>query len=79
MFAEIVDGGLRLNACGEIVRKEWEKKAQVRPYIVLDEYIVMPNHVHGIIVIDGDGVGATRRSPLRTMCRRKVRYPAPSG
>ncbi len=37
------------------------KTALIRPYIVLDEYIVMPNHVHGIIMIDGDGVGATRR------------------
>ena len=64
LFGEVVDGEMRLNEWGEIVRDEWFKTAQVRPYVQLrdDEFVVMPNHIHGIIWIVGDvGVGATRR------------------
>jgi len=70
LFGEIVNGEMRLNEYGEIVRDEWFQTAVVRPYVVLhpDEFVVMPNHVHGIIWIVGDGdvdivdiVGAQRR------------------
>ncbi|SMC25047.1 hypothetical protein SAMN02746041_02200, partial [Desulfacinum hydrothermale DSM 13146] len=62
LFGRIVDGEMRLNAYGKIVRAEWFKTAQVRPYVVLheDEFVVMPNHIHGIIWIVDD-VGARRR------------------
>ncbi|GAB4481015.1 MAG: transposase [Anaerolineales bacterium] len=63
LFGAVVDGEMRLNAWGEIVREEWFKTAQIRPYVRLydDEFVVMPNHVHGIIWIVGDDVGARRR------------------
>ncbi|WP_448592212.1 transposase [Thermoflexus hugenholtzii] len=66
LFGEIVDGEMRLNEYGEIVRAEWFRTAIVRPYVVLhpDEFVVMPNHVHGIVWIVGDDnamVGAQRR------------------
>jgi len=59
LFGEVVDGVMWLNAFGEIVRDEWFRTAVVRPYVMLDpdEFVVMPNHVHGIIWIvrSGDG------------------------
>ena len=59
LFDDVVDGVMRLNAFGEIVRDEWFRTAVVRPYVMLDpdEFVVMPNHVHGIIWIvrSGDG------------------------
>lgn len=62
LFGEVVDREMRLNDAGRIVREEWFKTAQLRPYVRLDEneFVVMPNHVHGIIWIVDD-VGATRR------------------
>jgi REP element-mobilizing transposase RayT len=59
LFGEIVNGAMRLNEYGQIVRDEWFRTAVVRPYVMLypDEFVVMPNHIHGIIWI----VGATRR------------------
>jgi REP element-mobilizing transposase RayT len=53
LFGEVVDGEMRLNEWGEIVQEEWFQTAVVRPYVVLhpDEFVVMPNHVHGIIWI----------------------------
>ncbi len=61
-----------LNEWGQIVRDEWFRSAEIRAEIELfaDEFVVMPNHVHGIIwIVDDVGttnhVGATGRSLLR--------------
>ncbi len=58
-FGEIVDGEMRLNEYGQIVRAEWFQTAVVRPYVVLhpDEFVVMPNYVHGIVwIVDMGGM-----------------------
>ncbi|MDT8398571.1 MAG: transposase [Pseudomonadales bacterium] len=64
LFGEIVDGGIRLNDGGWIVADEWAKTAEIRDEIELDSWVVMPNHLHGIVVIT-DPVGAHGRAPLR--------------
>lgn len=67
LFGEIVDGRMRLNRLGKIVYEEWFRTARLRPYVELrpDEFIVMPNHIHGIIrivdIIDDDNVVGARR------------------
>ena len=60
LFGGIVKGESILNEFGEIVREEWERTAVVRPNVELGEYVVMPNHFHGILVFR-ENVGATRR------------------
>jgi REP element-mobilizing transposase RayT len=51
-----------LNEFGKIAWEEWDNNAKVRKNLEQDEYIVMPNHVHGILVILRENdVGATRR------------------
>ena len=54
---------MKLSALGEIVADEWEKTPQIRPYVVLDTWVVMPNHMHGILIIEDcpGTVGACRR------------------
>ena len=51
------------NEClfGEIVKDEWKKTAQIRQFVELDEYIVMPDHIHGIVIIKEPGTA--RRAP----------------
>jgi len=46
LFGEVVEGEVRLTRYGEIVREEWGKSETVRENIILDEFIVMPNHIH---------------------------------
>ncbi len=61
LFGDVVDGGVRLNGIGEIVRDEWLRTPQIRTNVELDEFIVMPNHFHAILwIIADDDVGATR-------------------
>jgi len=62
IFGDVVDGKIILNQYGEIVKAEWLKTFDIRKNLILDKYIVMPNHFHGIImIVDGHDVGATRR------------------
>ncbi len=53
IFGAIINGEMQLNAYGKIVENEWLKTPTIRPYVLLDKYIIMPNHIHGIIIIDG--------------------------
>jgi REP element-mobilizing transposase RayT len=62
LFGEIVGGVLRGNRLGEIVRKEWCRSEELRSEVVLDEFIVMPNHVHGIVFLDQHVSTATHRN-----------------
>lgn len=50
-----------LNEMGKVVHEEWLKTKTVRQNVDLDKFIVMPNHLHGILVIKNVNVGATRR------------------
>lgn len=53
-----------MNESGEIIRKCWLKIPQYFPHVVIDEYIIMPNHIHGIIFIM-ENVGAQNFVPLQ--------------
>ncbi|MGR3296433.1 MAG: transposase [Candidatus Bathyanammoxibius sp.] len=48
---------------GKIVRNEWLRTDGLRENVVMDEYVVMPNHIHAIIVISNDGRGTLQRAP----------------
>ena len=50
-----------LSAIDRIVEEEWLKTPKVRPRVELDEYVIMPNHIHGIIILKDKTGGATRR------------------
>ncbi|MBH8564404.1 hypothetical protein I8748_19830 [Nostoc sp. CENA67] len=41
-----------LNPIGEIVALEWQKTEQIRSNIKLDAWVIMPNHMHGVLIID---------------------------
>jgi len=51
LFGDIVDGEVRLGECGHIVNEEWAYSPLLRPNVTLDAYVVMPNHVHSVVVI----------------------------
>jgi REP element-mobilizing transposase RayT len=66
LFGDVIDGEVRLNSFGRIVEEEWLRSAEIRSEIKLDAWVVMPNHIHGIVFITRKStVGATgqARSP----------------
>jgi putative transposase len=52
ILGEIVNGAMRLSAAGRIVEQEWRRLVRHFRNIRLDAYVIMPNHLHGIIVIN---------------------------
>lgn len=50
-FGEIVNGEISVNGLGAVVRACWDDLPNHYTNIRLDEFVIMPNHVHGIIVI----------------------------
>ncbi|MGB7293038.1 MAG: transposase [Thermodesulfobacteriota bacterium] len=65
IFGDILEGQIKLNQYGEIVNLEWLKTNNMRTNLVLDAYIIMPNHIHGIISISDfdDRRGTLQRAP----------------
>ncbi|MCY4653976.1 MAG: transposase [Dehalococcoidia bacterium] len=51
LFGDVVDGEMRLNDAGMMVRRVWDGMPDRFPHIEMDEFVVMPNHGHGVIVI----------------------------
>ncbi len=60
LFGKVVGQDVTLNQYGEMVQEAWQNTETIRPNVSLDAFVVMPNHLHGIIVL----VGATRRVAL---------------
>ncbi|MCY4448109.1 MAG: transposase [Chloroflexi bacterium] len=58
LFGEVVDGEVRLSGAGEMAREVWQAMPQRFPFVEMDAFVVMLDHVHGIVVIRGDGAGA---------------------
>jgi len=64
LFGDVVDGKMILNEAGRIADKCWREIPEHYPNVHLDEYVIMPNHIHGIIIInDHQNVGANDNSP----------------
>ena len=51
IFGAIDAGVMMPNAIGRIVAEEWRRTVKLRPYVELDAFVLMPNHLHGIIAI----------------------------
>lgn len=71
LFGEIKEGKMILNEYGKIAFTEWEKTEEIRNNCLLHEFIIMPNHIHGIIELlfkkgEGKDIGKFK-SPSQTI------------
>ncbi len=56
-FGKVVDQKMILNKLGQLAEKYWIEIPDHFPFVQLGNLVVMPNHVHGVLIIDnGDGV-----------------------
>ena len=52
LFGEIRNNKMYVNQIGKVVQEEWLQSATIRKEIELDEWVIMPNHLHGIVIIN---------------------------
>ena len=53
-FGNIINDEMILSKIGNMAYKYWQEIPNHFPFVRLDEFIIMPNHVHGIVVIKND-------------------------
>lgn len=53
-----------LSDVGKIIEEEWKKTPEIRKCVILDEWKIMPNHIHGILIIKNNV--ETRRRGVST-------------
>ena len=63
LFGHVENGIMELNDAGQIAQQCWQAIPDHFPNVVLHEYVIMPNHVHGILEITA-AVGAKNLSPI---------------
>ena len=63
ILSDIHNGQIRLTRIGAIAEKCWLRMAEVVPHVTLDYYAIMPNHIHGIVVIGAHPKAAARSIP----------------
>ena len=51
LFGDVVEGEMRLNNAGRLVEAVWEGLSDHYPHVELDAWVIMPNHVHGIVML----------------------------
>ena len=63
LFGDVVDEEMRLNQAGAMVTRVWEEMPDRFPNIEMDTFVVMPNHIHGIIVVVGAPLVGPHKTP----------------
>jgi REP element-mobilizing transposase RayT len=76
LFGAIVNGEMQLSEFGEIAEECWQAMAKHFPNVELDSFVVMPNHIHGSIVIT-DSRDMAMPCPYPIMPLNKQRFGKP--
>lgn len=67
-FSKIINGNVHLNEYGQIIQQYWRQINKRFSHVDLDAFIVMPNHIHGIIIINDRYTGRGEvTSPLASL------------
>lgn len=69
LFGEIVNAEMKLSAYGRIVSNRWLSLPRYYAHIELSAFIVMPNHVHGIVMIKSDSAGLAKTQSVSDIVR----------
>ncbi|MFU8826550.1 MAG: transposase [Brevefilum sp.] len=65
-FGAVIDGKMELNPLGEVVKEEILRTETIRKNVIVDSWVIMPNHVHLIVIITIEDDVATPRRGVAT-------------
>lgn len=85
LFGNIIDGEMKVNSFGQVIQGHWSKLHSHHTHLCLDEFIVMPNHIHGILILfsknecdQSDTVGAGLADTVSVSSNNLIPKPAPT-
>ena len=78
LFGEIADGLMHLSNEGEIVGRVWSELPRHFPHIAMGEFVIMPNHLHGVIVIQQGEASAQSKGLHRVRWEQSSRISSQS-
>jgi len=67
LFGDVVNGKMILNNIGEVVNECWLKIPNHFPKVKLKEYVIMPNHIHGIIELINDEKSVSNNTAVENL------------
>ena len=70
LFGRVEFPKVILTEAGLMIQKTWDEMPQFYPGVELDVRIVMPNHLHGIILLSSADSSSSKRAPLGELLRR---------
>jgi len=74
LFGRVVDASMRLSLFGKIAAAEWIRSGSIRDEVVLDAWVIMPDHMHGIVCLVPSGT--TQVSPRGYRLRLETHDPS---
>lgn len=77
LFGSVMDENMVLNDFGRMVDVEWLKTIEIRKNIVLDRYVIMPNHFHGIVLFTENNSGKARLATTHGNVQIKMEFGKP--
>ncbi|HEX7917265.1 transposase [Rudaea sp.] len=63
IFGKVRDGAMHLNELGKLIAEKWLALPQQHRRLNIDAYVIMPNHLHGIVVFEAQEPGSMNRTP----------------
>ena len=70
------DTELTLSPYGQIAEKQLLELEKRYDYVTIDKYVIMPNHIHAILILDGEAAGASLRPTLRCNTGKGPTFPS---
>jgi hypothetical protein len=76
-FGEVVDGKMVLSPVGIIADVLWHEIKNHAKNMTLGQFVVMPNHIHGILILDGNGGNVGENDNINVETRHALSLPLP--
>ena len=78
LFGIVQDGAVQLNDLGQVVEDEWRRSAELRPGVTIDHFVIMPNHLHGLLILEqGRGTPRVPVDPTGTRPKASTAFGKP--
>jgi putative transposase len=74
-FGKITDGKMILSGIGKNAQTYWEEIPIHFPYVILGPFVIMPNHIHGILIINKPETNPHRRDAIHRVSNNHVSTP----